>query len=97
MYRSMVIYVPDELWAKLGTEIHHFEYHSPTPNQSVAVYTDGRREEFDSEVTPERVAREREKWLGEMRDKAARGEIVFKEYDLNVPAPRLHGQIVRIE
>lgn len=49
-------YVPDELWNKLGREIHHFEYGEKV---SIAVYEDGRREKFDSEVTPERM----EQWF----------------------------------
>jgi hypothetical protein len=73
-----VTYVPDELWRLLGTEIHHFEYGKET---SVAVYADGRREEFDSKVTPERVEAERAITQGEdatLRDSVRSVSVVVR-------------------
>lgn len=50
-------HVPDDLWSKFRSdEIDHFEYDTP----AVAVYADGHREEFDSSMTPELIAEERE-------------------------------------
>lgn len=57
MMRPYVTYVPDELWRLLGNEIHHFEYGKET---SVAVYADGRREDFDSKVTEEMIKAKRD-------------------------------------
>jgi hypothetical protein len=68
-----VVSIPVELWTKFSTgEIDHFRYDEPAPNRSIAVYSDGREEEFDSEVTPELIAKyhqeERERWSRSVGD-----------------------------
>lgn len=51
MMRQPTTYVPDEIWN--DPNVHHYEYGQDT---SIAVYRDGRRVEFDSRVTAERIA-----------------------------------------
>lgn len=94
MLRPYVIYVPEEIWMKfIREEVDHFEY-DVAPGRSVAVYADGTREEFDSEVTPEREAAEREKWLADMRN---RPDVIFiYEGTIEVPNPRHHYQIKKV-
>lgn len=92
--RPYVTYVPDDLWRLLGTEIDHFEYDTPAKNRSVAVYTDGRREEFDSTVTEQRLADHRReedaKW-----ERMPGSQLLYR-YNLRIENPTPHKQLVRI-
>ena len=94
MSRTNILYVPDELWNELGNSIDHFEYDTTEKGVSTAIYTDGRRVEFSSIVTKELLDDDRNKWLKEQRERAARGECLFYEFFLKVKNPRFHKQLV---
>jgi hypothetical protein len=95
MLRPYVIYVPEEIWMKfIREEVDHFEY-DIAPGKSVAVYADGTREEFDSEVNDERV----EQWERERREWYLKqpGAVLLYSGTLTVPKPKVHRQLKKVD
>jgi len=90
MMRPFVAHVPDTLWKQLGTTIHHFRYHEPDKDHSVAVYADGREEIFDSRVTPELEEEHRHLWRAALERS---GYSVLWSGTIKIEKPKVHRQI----
>jgi hypothetical protein len=61
MTKRNAVHIPDELLRAFGRGVDHFEYDDGN-ERAVAVFADGRREEFSTHVTPEMIEADREAW-----------------------------------
>jgi hypothetical protein len=87
--RRYTTYVPDEIW--FDKSVDHFEYGAET---SVAVFSDGRRVEFDSRVTDERLEEQRKKDHDRMM---ASGQVLFSaRFEVKVDRRDFHNVVVGI-